>query len=56
MKIGGWKTRSMINRYAHPSIDHKRKALGKLSNVPLIFPTGEKSDALIKIDNYANQH
>ena len=33
--IGGWKTRSMINRYTHPSMDHKREALEKLNKVPL---------------------
>jgi integrase len=34
MELGGWKTRSMINRYAHPSMDHKRAALEKLNKVP----------------------
>ena len=37
-ELGGWKTRSMIKRYAHPSMDHKREALEKLSRVPLILP------------------
>ena len=36
-ELGGWKTRSMIDRYAHPSMNHKRKALEKLSRVPLNF-------------------
>ena len=42
MEIGGWKTRSMINRYAHPSMDHKREALEKLNKVPLILPLVEE--------------
>lgn len=53
MQLGGWKTRSMIDRYAHPSTDHKREALEKLNKVPLILPLGNKSDALNKIDNSA---
>ena len=36
-ELGGWKTRSMIDRYAHPSMKHKREALEKLSKVPLDF-------------------
>ncbi len=42
--IGGWKTRSMINRYTHPSMDHKREALEKLNKVPLILPLGTEDD------------
>ena len=53
MEIGGWKTRSMINRYAHPSMDHKREALEKLNKVPLILPLVEEEQTLIKIDNTA---
>jgi integrase len=41
-ELGGWKTRSMIQRYAHPSMDHKREALEKLNRVPLVFPLGDK--------------
>jgi hypothetical protein len=41
-ELGGWKTRSMIKRYAHPSMDHKREALEKLIRVPLIVPFGDK--------------
>jgi integrase len=41
-ELGGWKTRSMIKRYAHPSMDHKREALEKLSRVPLILPLVDK--------------
>ncbi len=53
MQIGGWKTRSMIDRYAHPSTDHKREALEKLNKVPLVLPLDNKSDALNKVDNSA---
>ena len=41
-KMGGWKTRSMIDRYAHPSMDYMREAVEKLSKVPLILPLGEE--------------
>lgn len=54
MELGGWKTRSMINRYSHPSMDHEREALEKLNKVPLILPLDEKSASLIKFDNKAN--
>ena len=46
MELGGWKTRSMINRYAHPSMQNKREALEKLSKVPLILPLLEKDEHL----------
>jgi len=49
MELGRWKTRSMINRYAHPSTDHKRQVLERLNKIPLIFTTGVKTDALIKL-------
>ena len=45
MEIGGWKTRSMINRYSHPSTDHKREALEKLNKVPLV----EKDEHSLKL-------
>ena len=54
MELGGWKTRSMINRYAHPSMDHKREALEKLNKVPLNFTLDEKPTTLIKLDKSAN--
>jgi integrase len=44
MELGGWKTRSMINRYAHPSTDHKREVLERLNKVPLILPLVEKDE------------
>jgi integrase len=53
MQLGGWKTRSMIDRYAHPSMDHKREVLERLNKVPLILPLGKKSDALNEIDGIA---
>lgn len=31
MKLGGWKTLSMVQRYAHLSPDHLREELGRLS-------------------------
>ena len=34
-ELGGWKTQSMIDRYAHPSMNHKREALEKLNKVLL---------------------
>ena len=49
MELGGWKTRSMINRYAHPSMQHKREALKKLSKVPLIFPLLKKDEHRINL-------
>ena len=49
MELGWWKTRSMINRYAHPSMDHKREALEKLSRVPLILPLVEKDDCRLNL-------
>jgi hypothetical protein len=36
MEIGEWKTRSMINRYALPLMDHKREVLEKLNEVPIV--------------------
>ena len=42
MKAGGWKTRSMISRYSHPSMDYIREALEKLNEVPTIVPSGEE--------------
>jgi integrase len=30
MELGGWKTRNMINRYAHPSDAHKHEAMKTL--------------------------
>ena len=54
MEIGGWKTRSMINRYSHPSIEGKREALERLNKVPLNLPPLENSDTLNKVDSYAN--
>ena len=44
MELGGWKTRSMINRYAHPSTGHKREVLERLNKVPLILPLVEKDE------------
>lgn len=29
-ELGGWKTLTMVQRYAHLSPDHKRAALGRL--------------------------
>ena len=52
-ELGGWKTRSMINRYAHPSINHKRKALEKLDEVPPKVPPWENRDTQGKVDNNA---
>jgi len=53
-KAGGWKTRSMISRYSHPSMDYIRDAFEKLNKVPLIFPSVVEEKPLIKIDNSAN--
>jgi integrase len=53
MKLGGWKTRSMIDRYSHPSMGHMRKAVEKLQKVPLISTLSKKQDALITFDNNA---
>lgn len=38
-KVGGWKTKSMISRYSHPSMDYIRESLEKLNQVPLILPS-----------------
>jgi len=40
--MGGWKTKGMIARYSHPSMDYMRESLEKLDKVPLILPTGEE--------------
>ena len=43
MEIGGWKTDSMVRRYSHPSMDHKRRAIEKIQQgVPLIFTTDKQ--------------
>lgn len=46
MEIGGWETDSMIKRYSHPSMEHKRSAIKKIQQgVPLIFTTtGDESE------------
>lgn len=45
MEIGGWKTNSMVKRYTHPSIEHKRRAIEKIQKgVPLILPLAGKSE------------
>ena len=53
-KLGGWKTRSMINRYAHPSMDYMREAVEKLNKVPLILPLGEKDEHPSKLTTPLN--
>ena len=55
MKLGGWKTRSMIDRYSHPSKLHMRKAVEKLGELPLKITLDEKHVALIRFDNNANK-
>jgi hypothetical protein len=37
-ELGGWKTKNMIDRYAHPSWNHKREALKRLEKVPPKLP------------------
>ena len=54
-KLGGGRTKAMISRYSHPSLSYMRESLEKLDKVPLILPLGEKSDALINIDNVDKQ-
>jgi integrase len=54
MKLGGWKTRSMIDRYSHPSKLHMRKAVEKLGELPLKITLDKKHAALITFDNNAN--
>ncbi len=53
MKLGGWKTRSMIDRYSHPSKGHMRNAVEKLERLPLISTLSKKHNALIAFDNNA---
>ena len=48
-KLGGWKTRSMINRYSHPSMDYMRDSVEKLNQVPLKVPLVEKDDCRINL-------
>ncbi len=43
-ELGGWKTKNMIDRYAHPSWDHKREILERLNKVPLILPLGTEEN------------
>jgi integrase len=42
-ELGGWKSLSMVQRYAHLSQDHKRQAVELLANnsTPLITPPPE---------------
>jgi integrase len=49
MEIGGWKTRSMINRYAHPSMEHKREVLERLNKVPLKVPLVAENEHPLKL-------
>jgi len=54
IKLGGWKTRSMIDRYSHASKDHMRKAVEKLEEVTLEITPEKKHPALIEVENNAN--
>jgi len=37
-ELGGWKTKNMIDRYSHPSMNHKRETVERLEKVPPILP------------------
>jgi len=43
-ELGGWKTKNMIDRYAHPSMNHKREAVEKLEKVPLNSTLNKNQD------------
>jgi len=60
MEVGGWKTRSMVDRYSHPSREHKRKAIEKIQSrkkehfqnvVPPKIPLGKKQKQLSNLTN-----
>ena len=52
MEEGGWKTRSMVDRYSHPSIEHKRAAIEKIQQgVPSILPSLDKSEETSNLTN-----
>ncbi len=40
-ELGGWKTKNMIDRYSHPSMNHKREAVEKLEKVPPKLPLNQ---------------
>jgi integrase len=63
MEIGGWKTRSMVDRYSHPSMEHKRSAIEKIQTrknehlrpgVPLKITLGDKQDQSFNLTTTLN--
>ena len=63
MEIGGWKTRCMVDRYSHPSMEHKRSAIEKIQTrknehsrdgVPLKITLGAKQNQSLNLTNTPN--
>jgi len=63
MEIGGWKTRSMVDRYSHPSMEHKRSAIEKIQirknkhfreKVPLKITLGAKQNHSLNLTTTLN--
>jgi len=63
MEIGGWKTRSMVDRYSHPSMAHKRSAIEKIQTrknehsrdqVPLKITLGAKQNQSVNLTTTLN--
>jgi hypothetical protein len=45
-RVGGWKTTTMVLRYAHLSPDHMRAAVEKLADATSSVVTGTRTGAL----------
>lgn len=53
-ELGGWKTLSMVTRYAHLSPDHKRAALGRLISYRIATTTDTRQETGIVADQAEN--
>ena len=47
-ELGGWRSIKMVERYAHPSVEHKRAAIEGLSRgkMDTVCPTSENAENL----------
>ena len=54
-EIGGWKSDSMVSRYTHPSMEHKRRAIEKIQHgVPSILPSLDETEHLSNLTTTLN--
>lgn len=53
MKLGGWKSLELVQRYSHLAPDHKQKAVDKLAEV-LKFCLNNDKSSKIKSNNNKN--